>query len=95
MHGRTERPRRARFVQGHRTHRVYEKAPGGPRCRMTVGNSRPVPLDDFAGGYVHELSELEPLVWRATQLAAPARIRTRLPRSNARSHVGECARFGA
>lgn len=60
----------ARDLRNDAAHRVYEKAPEGPRWRMKVGNANPVPLDEFARGYLRELTELEELVWRATRLAA-------------------------
>ena len=51
-------------------HDVYEKAPDGPRWRMRLEGRRPVPLDEFATGYVRELAELEALIGRAQELAA-------------------------
>jgi hypothetical protein len=60
----------ARELRNDAAHDVYEKAPDGRRWRMKLEGHRPVPLDEFASGYVRELAELERLVDRAEELAA-------------------------
>ena len=67
----------ARDLRNDAAHDVYEKAPDGSRWRMRIGNRGPVPLDDFAHGYVRELDELELLVAHAEELAEAVTAPTR------------------
>jgi len=62
----------ARDLRNDAAHDVYEKAPDGPLWRMRIGSRRPVPLEEFARGYLSELAELEQLAIRAEELAVSA-----------------------